>query len=379
MNLSCHGCANRAVRSDRCCWTFSYRRMLHQHSHGSQRPWHSITLNQATPPWNRLVKLVDGANTVSEYEYDGAKRRTIQKSYASGVLDETRQLYYTDPSKWQVIEERVDSSTDSEQQHIWGLRYIDDCILRDRDTTGNGTLDERLYGIQDANWNVTAISNTNGTVQERYAYSAYGTPVFLSASFGSRSSSSYDWRVLYAGYRWETGTELLHVRNRAYASPLGTWLQRDPLGLHAGISLYQSVTSSPLNFTDPSGNYAIPLPPPAPITPIIPLITACLAFPPCAIALVGTVAIGACMLIPACRASMENLIRSILKVCAGAITATIFYCEIHIRNDDGSCIYFCPDFDDYIKVTDWQGSDFDCPDVFGFDSGDIPDDLPTPI
>ena len=29
--------------------------------------------------WNRLVKLVDGANTVSEYEYDGVKRRTIPK------------------------------------------------------------------------------------------------------------------------------------------------------------------------------------------------------------------------------------------------------------------------------------------------------------
>ena len=27
--------------------------------------------------WNRLVKLVDGSNTVAEYEYDGAKRRTI--------------------------------------------------------------------------------------------------------------------------------------------------------------------------------------------------------------------------------------------------------------------------------------------------------------
>jgi len=91
------------------------------------------------------VKLVDGANTVSEYKYDGAKRRTIQKSYVSGTLDETRHLYYTEPKKWQVIEERIGTSTNPEQQHVWSLRYIDDCILRDRDTTNNGTLDERLY------------------------------------------------------------------------------------------------------------------------------------------------------------------------------------------------------------------------------------------
>ncbi|MEZ6131598.1 MAG: hypothetical protein R3C59_23250 [Planctomycetaceae bacterium] len=34
--------------------------------------------------------------------------------------------------------------------------HIDDLILRDRDTTGNGTLDERLYALTDANWNVTS-------------------------------------------------------------------------------------------------------------------------------------------------------------------------------------------------------------------------------
>lgn len=66
---------------------------------------------------------------VSEYVYDGAKRRIIQKKYNSGTLDE--------PSKWQVIEERVDSSNDPDRQFVCGLTYIDDLVLRDRDTTGN--------------------------------------------------------------------------------------------------------------------------------------------------------------------------------------------------------------------------------------------------
>ena len=203
--------------------------------------------------WNRLVKLTDGANTVSEYEYDGAKRRTIQKSYVSGTLDETRHLYYTEPSKWQVIEERVDSSTDAESQHVWGLRYIDDCVLRDRDTTGNGTLNERLYALQDANWNVTALTNTNGTVQERYAYSAYGIPTFLTSAFGSRATSSYDWQTLYTGYRWETGTELIYVRNRVLNSTIGCWAQRDPMQYLDSTSLYQYLSSIPTSRFDPTG------------------------------------------------------------------------------------------------------------------------------
>jgi len=45
--------------------------------------------------WNRLVKIVNGGDTVAEYAYDGAKRRTIKKTYVGGTLDETRHLYYT--------------------------------------------------------------------------------------------------------------------------------------------------------------------------------------------------------------------------------------------------------------------------------------------
>lgn len=203
--------------------------------------------------WNRLVKIVEGANTVAEYEYDGAKRRVIQKEYSGGILSKTRNFYYTNPSQWQMIEERIDSSTSPERQFVWGLRYQDDLVLRDRDTTGNGTLNERLYGLQDANWNVTSVINTSGVVQERFNYDAYGKPEFLDSSFNSRTSSSFDWETLYCSYRWEAGTELFHVRNRTYHSSLGRWIQRDPLGFEGGFNLYFYVRGNPLNLNDPSG------------------------------------------------------------------------------------------------------------------------------
>jgi len=202
--------------------------------------------------WNRLVKIADGANTVSEYQYDGAKRRVVQKSYVSGTLNETRHLYYTEPSKWQVVEERVGTSTSANRQFVWGLRYIDDLILRDRDTDGNGTLDERLYSLQDANWNVTGLVNTSGVIQQRFVYTAYGLPVFLSSSFTSGSNTAA-WEVLDAGYRFETATSLIHVRHRVLNPALGCWVQRDPRMRPTPFDLFAYANLTPYRHTDPSG------------------------------------------------------------------------------------------------------------------------------
>jgi RHS repeat-associated protein len=168
-------------------------------------------------------------------------------------------LYYTELSKWQVVEERVGSSSDTERTFVWGLRYIDDLLLRDRDTDGNGSLDERLYAMQDANWNVTAITNASGTIQERYAYAAYGVPTFADAAFVVRGSSSYQWETLYAGYRWDAAAWIVHIRNRCYQPVTGVWSQRDPIGYIGETSLYVYVSNSPLTYCDHTG--LAPLPP----------------------------------------------------------------------------------------------------------------------
>jgi len=201
--------------------------------------------------WNRLVKIEEAGDKVAEYEYDGAKRRTVNKTYSNGVLDETRHIYYAEPSKWQVLEERVGSSTSPDRHFVWGLQYVDDLVLRERDTNADATLDERLYAIQDANWSMISIAGTGGTVQERYGYHPYGTTVVLTAVFGPRSTSAFDWETTFAGYRSEDG--FYKVRHRVYHPYAGTWLQRDPLGYSNGPNLYQYCKSMPSVSTDPSG------------------------------------------------------------------------------------------------------------------------------
>ncbi len=211
--------------------------------------------------WNRLVKLVDlpTGNTVQVSQYDGRKYRTVRETYTSGTLSEARHYYYS--HRWQSLEKRLGTSPDTaapERQFVWGERYIDNLVIRDRDTTGgggggSGTLNERLYALQDANWNVTSVIDSTGTIQERYNYAAYGTATFLTPTFGARSTSSFDWETLYAGYRYDAATSLFAVRNRVYSAVLGVWVQRDPIGRPSGSNICEYVESRPINFFDPSG------------------------------------------------------------------------------------------------------------------------------
>ena len=75
-------------------------------------------------------------------------------------------MFYS--AAWQVLEEQVGGN--AEVQYVWSPVYVDAMVLRDRDTDANGSLDERVYVLQDANFNVTALVDDSGTVIERYVY-----------------------------------------------------------------------------------------------------------------------------------------------------------------------------------------------------------------
>jgi RHS repeat-associated protein len=175
-----------------------------------------------------LIELADGGNgdTVQENQYDGRGCRIVTKTYTAGSLTETRHAYFTD--QWQCLEERLGASTTPDRQFVWGIRYIDDLILRDRSV---GAFNERLYALQDANWNMTAVTDSTGTVQERYEYDPYGVTIVLAPDFTLRAISSFAWETTYCSYRWDAGTGLFAVRHRFYHPRLGAWITPEPLPL----------------------------------------------------------------------------------------------------------------------------------------------------
>ncbi len=186
-----------------------------------------------------------GNNVLESFAYDGVNRR-VSTTAGSTTTD----LYYS--AEWQVLEEQVGGNTT--MQYVWSPVYIDAMILRDRDTDANGSLDERLWVQQDANFNVTAIVNGSGSVVERYAYDPFGSATVYDSSWGSRSSTSYGWAYLQAGLRFDQTAVAYDNRERWYDCDLGRFLSADPLQFKAGdINFYRYVANSPVNRSDPIG------------------------------------------------------------------------------------------------------------------------------
>jgi RHS repeat-associated protein len=177
---------------------------------------------------------------------------SVEQSYSGGVLSERRRFYYS--SGWHVLEERVGSSTTADRQFVWGLRYIDDLILRDRDSSGDGSLNERLYGLQDPNWNLTAIADSSGALQERYSYDVYGIVNVLTPAFLVRTATQFDWETLYASYRLDGDSGLYQLRHRWLHPLLAGFTTRDTGGSVVETpSLYIYLNDNPTTGTDPKG------------------------------------------------------------------------------------------------------------------------------
>ncbi len=187
--------------------------------------------------WNRLVEVkVTGGSVVGAYVYDGLNRR-VRKTTPSP----TRDYYYT--RQWQVIEERVSGGVD--RQFVWGQRYADDLIIRDRGA-------ERFYVLHDY-FHPTGVLSTAAVVQERYGYDAFGAGRVMDGAFSLRSASLYDWETRYGAYRLDLEAGLYHVRNRYYAVGIGRWLSRDPLHNDRSMDLYWYVRNRPISRVDPFG------------------------------------------------------------------------------------------------------------------------------
>jgi RHS repeat-associated protein len=186
--------------------------------------------------------------------------------------------FYYDTSD-QVIEERVSSTAlplgegegyDGETtaaifaglpaniQYVWGLRSVNDLVLRDSNNDSGGNLGIsgsglglRLYAVQDANWNVVALVNSSGAVQERFSYTAYGTATALNPDFTSYSGADYNWTRLFGGMDADPETGLYYDNARWYNPSLGVFTTTDPAD--ADPNTYSYAEDNPVVLTDASG------------------------------------------------------------------------------------------------------------------------------
>ena len=129
-------------------------------------------------------------------------------------------MYFS--SAWQAIEER-NSSNVAQVQYTWSAAYIDAMIARDWDTDNNGTLEQRVYVMQDVNWNITAITNSTGAVVERFQYDAYGKRTVLSPTFVAASDTFVFNAVLYLAT--DINSQFPVIQHRGMVQGSRTYLQ----------------------------------------------------------------------------------------------------------------------------------------------------------
>jgi len=139
------------------------------------------------------------------------------------------------------------------KSYVWSPVYVDAMVARDRDTDANGSLDERLYVMHDANFNVTGLVNTSGNVVERNTYDAFGVATVRDGSW-TAGSTAYAWQYLHQGGRLSGESGLYSFRYREYSPTLGRWVSIDPIKyLGNDANLYSYVGNGTITNIDPSG------------------------------------------------------------------------------------------------------------------------------
>ena len=142
------------------------------------------------------MQVKDNSTTLGLYQYNGLHWRTIKQGDTGGSAghDQKREFIYS--ASWQPIQEEIDDYTnngspdgsggnpnvpDRRAQTVWGLRYIDDAVLRrvnsnpgsDNDYLDSG--DGTFYHITDAQFSTVAMIDKTAKLMERVGYNAYGT------------------------------------------------------------------------------------------------------------------------------------------------------------------------------------------------------------
>jgi len=191
---------------------------------------------------NRLTgaDVDDDSTDDVTYEYDALGRR-VQRD------DGTTATVFVQNGQQTFADYTSGTAATSPTYNYVYASYIDEPVYRD------GTGGDR-YFHSGQQYSIVALTDSTGTVKERYAYSAYGTPTITDASGTARATTAEGNRYTYTGREWDGDVEVYHFRARMYDPLSGRFLGRDPIAYTTGeVNLYQYVGSNPTVRRDYSG------------------------------------------------------------------------------------------------------------------------------
>jgi len=175
---------------------------------------------------NQLAFSTAGTPSVNAaYAYDALGRR-VSKSSGNTITVFVHTNY-------QIATEykSVNGGEFTENQSFVYATYIDDPIAL---ISTNGT----YFYHSNQQYSISAITDSNGNLSERYGYNAYGKPVIITDSI------LVDNPYFFTGRQLDSETGLFYFRARYYDASLGQFISRDPLNYVDGMNLYRGYFAS---------------------------------------------------------------------------------------------------------------------------------------
>jgi RHS repeat-associated protein len=214
------------------------------------RPTTSGTPQPLSMSWdfdNRLVSADTNNDSTADvfYKWDALGRRVYRD-------DGTTATVYVQSGQQTIADYTAGTAATSPTYTYVYASYIDEPVIR----SGSGNL---VYLHRNQQYSVVALTNGGGTITERYAYSAYGTPTITDASGTTRTTTTVGNRCAYTGREYDESLSLYHYRARMYDSAIGRFCSRDPLGYKAGSNQYEYVDGKSPSNVDPTGFAGIPV------------------------------------------------------------------------------------------------------------------------
>ena len=198
---------------------------------------------------NRLIEVKDGSqNTIATYTYDAFNRR-ITKTVGST----TERYTYDD---WDIVE----ISTNSNDYTNIIDSGTDRHIAIEVTVNNTSTL---YYFLTDERGNVTALTDANGNILERYRYRVYGNFEILDSQFTPKNCNNQTCyatnlhNFLWGGSLYEPETNLYWMRNRYYHIDMHRFINQDPIGIWGDANNlgngFAYVAGMVIEASDPSG------------------------------------------------------------------------------------------------------------------------------
>jgi RHS repeat-associated protein len=174
---------------------------------------------------NQLTAAVSTKN--STYSYDSFGRRY------SKTVDGSTTVFLNDGHQ-EIME--YDGSGNIQKKYVFGPGIDEPIILEGADS--------RYYYSAEALGSIIGLSDPNGAVVERYAYSPWGE-----VSNAGTVGNGY----LYTGRRLDNETDSYYYRARQYNYRQRRFFQIDPLLFVRNLNLYLYVVNNSVNKRDPFG------------------------------------------------------------------------------------------------------------------------------